>query len=60
MDFTKKYMVFISSTYTDLINARSKVIESILSMNQIPLGMEMFSAGNNDQWSLIKKQLKTV
>ncbi|MCQ9124096.1 DUF4062 domain-containing protein [Rodentibacter caecimuris] len=40
----KKYQVFVSSTYTDLIEVRNKVINSILSMEQFPAGMEMFSA----------------
>lgn len=49
----KKYQVFISSTYTDLINARAKVSEQILTMYHFPIGMEMFSAGNDDQWTVI-------
>lgn len=49
----KKYQVFISSTYTDLINARAKVSEQILTMYHFPIGMEMFSAGDDDQWTVI-------
>lgn len=49
----KKYQVFISSTYTDLISARAKVSEQILTMYHFPIGMEMFSAGNDDQWTVI-------
>lgn len=37
----KKYQVFISSTYKDLIEARSKVRDAILSMMHFPVGMEM-------------------
>ncbi|MGE6515267.1 DUF4062 domain-containing protein [Lysinibacillus sphaericus] len=49
----KKYQVFISSTYTDLISARAKVSEQILTMYHFPIGMEMFSAGDDDQWTVI-------
>ncbi|MGY0191416.1 DUF4062 domain-containing protein [Lactococcus petauri] len=41
----KKYQVFISSTYTDLINERQTVVESILNAGHIPAGMELFKAG---------------
>jgi site-specific recombinase XerD len=58
MNFEKKHLIFVSSTYIDLINTRRKVIESILTMNQIPIGMEMFSAGSYDQWTLIKSNLE--
>lgn len=57
MNCVKKYLVFISSTYTDLINPRKKVIDAVLSMNQIPIGMEMFSAGNEAQWTIIKQNI---
>ena len=35
----KKYQVFISSTYTDLINERNAVRDTIMIMNQFPIGM---------------------
>ncbi|PEC50957.1 tyrosine-type recombinase/integrase [Bacillus sp. AFS096315] len=53
----KKYQIFISSTYKDLIDARTKVTETILSMYHFPIGMEMFSAGDDDQWTVIKKTI---
>lgn len=53
----KKYQIFISSTYTDLKAERDLVIKSVLEMGHIPLGMEMFSAGDEEQWKLIKKQI---
>ncbi|BCG57752.1 tyrosine-type recombinase/integrase [Paenibacillus sp. URB8-2] len=46
-----------SSTYSDLIMARDKVTETVLSMYHFPIGMEMFSAGNYDQWTIIKKTI---
>ncbi|QQE11164.1 DUF4062 domain-containing protein [Planctomycetota bacterium] len=53
----KKYQIFISSTYEDLKNERDQVIKAILEMGHIPLGMEMFSAGDEEQWQLIKRQI---
>jgi site-specific recombinase XerD len=53
----KKYQIFISSTYLDLIKARQKVTETVLSMYHFPIGMEMFSAGNYDQWTTIKNTI---
>lgn len=50
----KKYQIFISSTYKDLVEAREKVIETVLSMYHFPIGMEMFSADDDDQWQVIK------
>jgi hypothetical protein len=52
-----KYQIFVSSTYEDLKEDRDIVIKSILEMGHIPVGMEMFSAGDEEQWSLIKKQI---
>lgn len=54
----KKYSVFISSTYTDLINIREKLMKTILKMNQFPLGMELFSAGDSAQWKVIEKTIQ--
>lgn len=53
----KKYQIFISSTYKDLISEREKVRDVILSMYQFPIGMEMFSAGDEDQWEIIKETI---
>lgn len=53
----KKYQIFISSTYKDLIAEREKVRDVILSMYQFPIGMEMFSAADEDQWEIIKETI---
>ncbi|HDZ8843871.1 TPA: DUF4062 domain-containing protein [Aeromonas dhakensis] len=45
----KKYQVFISSTYEDLKDEREQVIKSVLEMGHIPVGMEMFSAADEEQ-----------
>ena len=50
----KRYQVFISSTYEDLKEERSAVIQALLASDYIPAGMELFPASNENQWSLIK------
>ncbi|GAA1250718.1 hypothetical protein JOF42_002436 [Microbacterium phyllosphaerae] len=50
----KRYQVFVSSTFTDLIDERREVMQALLEMDSVPAGMELFPAGNDDQWTLIK------
>ncbi|OZI31573.1 hypothetical protein CAL29_27160 [Bordetella genomosp. 10] len=52
-----KYQVFVSSTYDDLKDERSQVIKAILEMGHIPVGMEMFSAADEEQWKIIARQI---
>jgi hypothetical protein len=54
----KKFQIFISSTYEDLKQHRDQVIKAILEMGHIPVGMEMFSAGDEQQWEIIKRQIE--
>ncbi|NBG67462.1 DUF4062 domain-containing protein [Acidiluteibacter ferrifornacis] len=51
----KKYQVFVSSTYQDLKNERKEVIQALLELDCIPVGMELFPATDDDQWTLIKE-----
>ena len=53
----KKYQIFISSTYEDLKEERKKVQDTILSMYQFPIGMEMFSAADEEQWEIIRETI---
>lgn len=48
----KKLQVFVSSTYTDLIEERQAAVAAILDAGHIPAGMELFKAG--------KSQMKTI
>lgn len=50
----KKYQVFVSSTYQDFTEERKEVIQALLELDCIPVGMEMFPATDDDQWTLIK------
>jgi hypothetical protein len=52
-----KYQIFISSTYVDLVDERDQVIKVILEMGHFPVGMEMFSAGDDEQWKYIAKRI---
>lgn len=53
----KKYQIFISSTYEDLKEERRMVQDTILSMYHFPIGMEMFSAADEEQWEIIKETI---
>lgn len=57
---TKKYQVFVSSTYQDLKEERDQVIKAILEMGHIPVGMEMFSAADDEQWKIIARQIDDI
>ncbi|RHQ95685.1 DUF4062 domain-containing protein [Ruminococcus sp. AF21-3] len=50
----KKFQIFISSTYEDLIEERRAVQDAILSMYHFPVGMELFGATSDDQWKVIQ------
>jgi tRNA-dihydrouridine synthase len=52
-----KYQIFISSTYKDLKEERSKLIQAILGFDQIPVGMELFKAADEETWKVIKKTI---
>ena len=54
-----KYQIFISSTYEDLKAERDQVAKAILEMGHIPVGMEMFSAADEDQWTIIARHIET-
>lgn len=51
----KKYQVFVSSTFRDLVDERQDTIRNILDLNHIPAGMELFPAADVEQLSYIKK-----
>lgn len=52
---TKRYQVFVSSTYADLKEERAKVIQTIMESDCIPAGMELFPSIDNEQFEFIKK-----
>lgn len=52
--FPKRLQVFVSSTYVDLIEERQAAVQAILEAKHIPAGMELFTAGDQSQWEVIK------
>ncbi|MCG8808883.1 DUF4062 domain-containing protein [Tenacibaculum finnmarkense] len=51
----KRYQVFVSSTYVDLIEERKEIMQALLELECMPAGMELFPAANDTQWEWIKK-----
>lgn len=51
----KRYQVFVSSTYIDLKDERKSVTQTLMEMDCIPAGMELFPATDEEQWAFIKK-----
>ncbi|WP_296639720.1 DUF4062 domain-containing protein [Roseinatronobacter sp.] len=51
----KKYQVFVSSTFRDLVDERQDAIRNILDLKHIPAGMELFPAADVEQLDYIKK-----
>jgi hypothetical protein len=51
----KRYQVFVSSTFTDLQEERSEIMQALLELRCIPAGMELFPASNDEQWKLIRR-----
>lgn len=51
----KRLQVFVSSTFTDLIEERQSAVSAILKSGHIPAGMELFTAGDRSQLEIIKR-----
>jgi hypothetical protein len=56
----KRFQVFVSSTYKDLIDAREQVTEQLLRSRCIPSGMELFTASGRPPWDVIKAAIDTT
>ena len=54
----KKFQVFVSSTFRDLVEERREIIQAILELDCIPAGMELFPATNNTAIELIKSVIE--
>ncbi|WP_166791810.1 DUF4062 domain-containing protein [Cryobacterium frigoriphilum] len=54
----RRYQVFISSTFEDLIDERKAIMEGLLKIDCLPAGMELFPAADDDQWTLIKSVIE--
>jgi len=51
----KKLQVFVSSTFEDMKDERQAAVEAILSSGNIPAGMELFTAGDESQMTVIER-----
>jgi hypothetical protein len=51
----RRHQVFVSSTYVDLVEERSEVMQALLELECMPAGMELFPAANDTQWDWIKR-----
>jgi len=51
----KRYQIFVSSTFEDLKEERQTLLRTILELNHIPAGMELFPAVDDEAWELIKE-----
>ena len=51
--FDRRYQVFVSSTYEDLIEERKLIYEALLETYCIPVGMELFPAAPEEKWKMI-------
>lgn len=53
----RKYQIFISSTYEDLKDERDVIVKATREMGHIPVGMELFSAGDEEHWKVITREI---
>ena len=53
----RRYEFFISSTFKDLATERRFVQEEVIQAGHIPVGMELFDPGYEDQWNIIKQAI---
>lgn len=53
-----RYQVFVSSTFRDLVEERREVMQSLLEMDCIPSGMELFPAADANAWALIERVIR--
>ncbi|MXP49459.1 DUF4062 domain-containing protein [Pantoea sp. Eser] len=51
----KRYQVFVSSSFNDLQEEHSNVIQSLMKMGCIPAGRAHFPSIDEEQWDFIKK-----
>jgi len=50
-----RFQVFVSSTYSDLIEERLKVAQAVIDSDCFPAGMESFPASGDEQFEYIRK-----
>ena len=53
----KIYQVFISSPYRELKEQRKALIAEVIESGHLPAAMELFSAGDEDEFEVIKRAI---
>lgn len=56
---TKRFQVFVSSTFLDLQEERAAVVAALLQLEALPAGMELFPAADDDAWTLVKRVIES-
>jgi hypothetical protein len=51
--FDRRYQVFVSSTYEDLIEERKLIYETLLETYCMPVGMGLLPAAPEEKWKMI-------
>jgi uncharacterized protein DUF4062 len=51
----KRYQIFISSTFNDMQEERTAIMQSIIKLGHFPAGMEIFGAVNDNSLNQIKR-----
>jgi hypothetical protein len=54
----KRYQVFVSSTYRDLVEERQQVIQALLELNCFPCSMEFFPASDDTVWEAVQALIR--
>lgn len=57
MNERKKYQIFVSSTYIDLISVRTNLINRLIREGYIVIGMEDFFSRPYSQWEHIEREI---
>ncbi len=57
MSTQTKYKFFVSSTYTDLVEARRTLMLSLLEQGHFVVGAELYPTEENGLWQAIQKQI---
>lgn len=56
---SRRYQVFVSSTFLDLQEERAAVVSALLQLEAFPAGMELFPAADDDAWTLITRVIES-
>src|SRR4051794_28702807 len=58
LTMSKKYQIFLSSTFRDLAAERLAIIAAITGLGHFAVSMELFGAEYNTPWEVVEDKLK--